>query len=108
MEPTIRPVVGEAEYTLTLARAMISRSGAWCKGDFHKDEAFCATGALRHLWLLQPVEEKWYGDSQAMKLLRQAVGRDDITVWNDLPETTHNSVLWAYDTAIEEARRLGV
>ena len=53
MEKITRPVVGEAEYMLTLARAMISRPENWCQHDFTREGAFCATGAIRHLWFLQ-------------------------------------------------------
>lgn len=117
METIHRPVVGEAEYTLTLARALISRPGTWCKGSFSKDNgdshisAFCAAGALRHLWYLKYGRATFYGTSRAAELLAQAAGLPDfryVGKWNDAPETTHSSVLWAYDTAIAKAKELGV
>ena len=103
--------IGDAEYHLTVARALIDKPEKWCQGGFHKGDSFCAAGALREPWMTKPVREEYYGESRAAELLAKAVGIYDfnlISRWNDAPERTHAEVLAAYDRAIAEARRLGV
>src|SRR5271163_3578252 len=103
--------IGDAEYQLTVARALIAKPENWCKGAFHKGCAFCAAGALREPWLALPVKYGYYGESQAAQLLSRVIGIEYfgfIHRWNDAPERMHSDVLGAYDAAIAEARRLGV
>jgi hypothetical protein len=112
METITRPVVGDAEYTLTVARFMISQPENWRKGEFEcEGKAFCALGAIRYLWFQQPVREEYYGDSVAVRILKRIVGAaltSDLVLWNDAPERTHREVLAAFDAAIAEAQRLGI
>jgi hypothetical protein len=105
--------VGDAEYQLTVARALIAKPENWQKDGFSNKtrDAFCAAGALREPWLALSVKEGYYGASKAAQILGSVVGIknwSEICDWNDASERTHADVLGAYDAAIAEARRRGV
>jgi hypothetical protein len=111
--------VGEAEYQLTVARALISKPENWCQGGFRKNlykfgvvvgAAFCAGGAMRESNLDPYV---FYQHTPAYGFLHEAAGiapapDGSLSEWNDAPARTHGEVLAVYDAAIAKARELGV
>jgi hypothetical protein len=99
--------IGDAEYQLTVARALISTPEKWCQRGFKRGEAFCASGTLREL---QPRFDPYvyYQDSRAFRLLAQETTKKGFTVIGFNDYHTHGEVLAVFDAAIAEARRLGV
>jgi len=102
------------------AKELIKDPEDWTKGEYARNAAgvkvadshpnacqWCTVGALwRASGFLQgdPVLDSQKGNlvNDACGLLLQAIGRKrDLSPWNDLPETTHQDVMNAYNKAIE-------
>lgn len=96
--------VGNVEYTLTVARGLISKPENWHQGWFAKAKedgtgvAYCALGAIIHS------EKSLVLRAGAVTLLRGALPQDysSILTFNDSKE--HAEILALYDRAIAKAR----
>jgi hypothetical protein len=94
--------IGDAEYVLTLTRAILTDPKKWTQGGYgHPDDAQCASGALSST--SSKAGYPYY--FQAYEILRGHMN-GGIPTFNDTH--THAEVLAAFDAAIAEARRLGV
>ena len=90
--------VGDSEYVLTTARALISKPENWIKAAYEKGAAFCASGAMA-----KAGQSLYYFN--AYELLRKEMG-GGILRFND--SHTHEEVLAAFDRAIAKAHEKGV
>lgn len=97
--------MSEVAEVLRAARALIDTPDKWCQGQFHKDGAYCASGAIGvaagvdievGCWFCHPA---W----QALADTVNAAQSGGIGSWNDRPERTHADVLAAFDRAIATA-----
>jgi hypothetical protein len=104
------------------AKELIKDPESWTKGEYARNAAgvkvsdnhpnacqWCTVGALwkasgflRGYSAVDPQKSSLVND--ACELLLQAIGRKrDLSPWNDLPQTTHDDIMNAYNKAIELA-----
>lgn len=83
---------------LNNVRMFLDDEKHWCKGVFYRKGAYCLSGAIESL-------SKGYKDHSyfARKYIRDELGME-ISVYNDLPQTTHDDILELIDKCISKLK----
>jgi hypothetical protein len=92
---------------LEAARSLIDTPEKWCRGVLRlyandgKACAWCMMGAVCHISQGAHFYERY---PSTVRFLKDAIGCDSVSIWNDAPERTHADILAAFDRAIESER----
>jgi hypothetical protein len=100
---------------LKKARDLIITNG-WTQGAYFRyggryfyynkhDGSFCPMSAIYSV--IDETQRGLVPTDQALVFLRRVIGRDSITLWNDIPGQTKADVITAFDKAIELAESEG-